>query len=91
VPALVPPERANEKELFGRPVTAFPVASLTTTVTMSPAPDTSEALAKLTVEFAALTPPVITWTVGFVFRETPVTVAVSVLAVPAVVAVNVVV
>jgi hypothetical protein len=89
VPALVPPDKASPKELFASPEIAFPATSLTTTVTVSIPPEATDGLAKLTTEFAALTPPGVTVTVGLVFSATPPTVAVRVLAVPAVVPVKV--
>ena len=53
-------------------------------------PEATLELAKLKVEFVPLIPPTTTWTLGLAFKVTPLIVAVSVLAVPAVLlAVNV--
>jgi hypothetical protein len=90
VPELVPPARLRLKALLLRPVMGAPVASSTKSVSVSVLPEATEPVAKLTVDFEALTGPATTWTVGFVVRVTPLTAAVSVLAVPNVVlAVNV--
>jgi hypothetical protein len=58
-------------------------------VTVSVPPEATVDVAKLSVEVAPLIEPGVTVTAGFVFRVTLLTVTVSVLAVPAVVPVNV--
>jgi hypothetical protein len=62
-----------------------PVASATTSVSVSVLPEATEAAAKLAVELEGLTGPATTWTVGFAVSATPLTVVVKVLAVPNVV------
>src|SRR5258707_877777 len=89
VPALVPPDRLRPKAALVRPVTAFPVASLTVIVTTSEPPEKTVGAAKLADEVEPLTGPGVTVTVGCAVSVTPLTVAVRLPAVPAVAAVNV--
>jgi hypothetical protein len=84
VPALVPPARLKLKALLLRPLMAFPAASMTTRVTVSPLPEVAGDEAKVTVDLTLLTGPVTTCTVGLAFRTTPLMVLVSVLADPTV-------
>ncbi len=88
VPALVPRERVKLKALAARPVIALPFLSVTAMVIRSVLPDATVGVAKPTVDLAGLTGPGITCTVGLALSVTPLTVVVSVLAEPAVVAVK---
>ena len=56
-PVLVPTERLRLNELLPSPLTAFPVESSTTMVTVSPVPEASDELAKPTVVLEPLTAP----------------------------------
>jgi hypothetical protein len=89
VPVLVPLPRLKAKALLDRPLIALPELSFTTIVTRSVLPEVTVDDARLTLDPVALTVPGVTATVGWLASVTPPTVTVSVLAVPAVVAVKV--
>ncbi len=88
VPALTPPESVKLKAVLARPLIALPFLSFTAMVITSVLPDATVGVAKLIVDLAALTGPGSTCTVGLALSVTPLTVVVSVLAEPAVVAVK---
>jgi hypothetical protein len=88
LPALRPPARARPNALLPRPVIGLPLLSFTTIVSLSVRPDTTVGFAKLIEDLDPLIFPAATSTFGLVLSVTPLTVAVRVLAVPAVVPVK---
>ena len=87
VPALVPLERPKLNAELVKPLITLPSASLATIVIVSVLPEATVGEARETVELLALIGPALTVKVGVLARATLLTAAVSVLTVPAVVAV----
>ena len=87
VPALLPPDRPKLNAALVRPLIRLPSASLATIVIVSVLPDATVGEARETLELLALIGPALTVNVGVLASATLLTVAVSVLTVPAVVAV----
>ena len=87
VPALVPPDRPKLNAELPKPLITLPSASLATMVIVSVLLEATVGETRETLELLALSGPALTVSVGVAASATLLTVAVSVLTVPAVVAV----